>query len=322
MKDIIRFKDIIEESLQKIDFPSTPKNLYEPIKYILSLDAKRIRSIALLIAHNLYNKDYTQALSAALAIEMFHNFTLIHDDIMDKASLRRNSETVHEKWDDNIAILSGDALLVKSYMMLSDINSKTRNKVIDRFSNAAMIVCEGQQMDMDFETTKNISIDDYLIMIEKKTSALFASSFEIGALIGGANTSDQKLIYKFGINLGIAFQLQDDLLDLYGDSTKFGKKVGGDIIANKKTFLYLKSLQLANENQKDELITLYSQNEMDGVNKIEKVKAIFNNLNIVNITKKKIDSYHHNAIHCLNKISTTKKDALNYFVELLDKREV
>ena len=322
MKDIIRFKDIIEESLQKIDFPSAPKNLYEPIKYILSLDAKRIRSIALLIAHNLYNKDYTQALSAAVAIEMFHNFTLIHDDIMDKASLRRNSKTVHEKWDDNIAILSGDALLVKSYMMLSDINSKTRNKVIDRFSNAAMIVCEGQQMDMDFETTNNISIDDYLIMIEKKTSALFASSFEIGALIGGANTSDQKLIYKFGINLGIAFQLQDDLLDLYGDSTKFGKKVGGDIIANKKTFLYLKSLQLANENQKDELITLYSQNEMDEVNKIEKVKAIFNNLNIVNITKKKIDSYHHNAMNCLNKISTTKKDALNYFVELLDKREV
>jgi geranylgeranyl diphosphate synthase type II len=322
MKDIIRFKDIIEESLQKIDFPSTPKNLYEPIKYILSLEAKRIRSIALLIAHNLYNKDYTQALSAAVAIEMFHNFTLIHDDIMDKASLRRNSKTVHEKWDDNIAILSGDALLVKSYMMLSDINSKTRNKVIDRFSNAAMIVCEGQQMDMDFETAKNISIDDYLIMIEKKTSALFASSFEIGALIGGANTSDQKLIYKFGINLGIAFQLQDDLLDLYGDSTKFGKKVGGDIIANKKTFLYLKSLQLANENQKDELITLYSQNDMGEANKIEKVKAIFNNLNIVNITKKKIDSYHHNAMNCLNKISTTKKDALNYFVELLDKREV
>ena len=322
MKDIIRFKDVIEESLQKIDFPSTPKNLYEPIKYILSLDAKRIRSIALLIAHNLYNKDYTQALSAALAIEMFHNFTLIHDDLMDKASLRRNSKTVHEKWDDNIAILSGDALLVKSYMMLSDINSKTRNEVIDRFSNAAMIVCEGQQMDMDFETTDNISIDDYLIMIEKKTSALFASSFEIGALIGGANTSDQKLIYKFGINLGIAFQLQDDLLDLYGDSTKFGKKVGGDIITNKKTFLYLKSLQLANENQKDELITLYSQNEMDEVNKIEKVKAIFNNLNIVNITKKKIDSYHNNAMNCLNKISTTKKDALNYFVELLDKREV
>lgn len=322
MKDIIRFKKIIEESLQKIDFPSSPKNLYEPIKYILSLEAKRIRSIALLIAHHLYNKDYTQALSAALAIEMFHNFTLIHDDIMDKASLRRNSKTVHEKWDDNIAILSGDALLVKSYMMLSDINSKTRNEVIDRFSNAAMIVCEGQQMDMDFETTDNISIDDYLIMIEKKTSALFASSFEIGALIGGANTSDQKLIYKFGINLGIAFQLQDDLLDLYGDSTKFGKKVGGDIITNKKTFLYLKSLQLANENQKDELIKLYSQNEMDEANKIEKVKAIFNNLNIVNITKKKINSYHHNAMNCLNKISTTKKDALNYFVELLDKREV
>ena len=322
MKDIIRFKDIIEESLQKIVFPSNPKNLYEPIKYILSLDAKRIRSIALLISHHLYNKDYSQALSAALAIEMFHNFTLIHDDIMDKASLRRNSKTVHEKWDNNIAILSGDALLVKSYMMLSDINSKNRNKVIDRFSNAAMIVCEGQQMDMDFETTNNISIDDYLIMIEKKTSALFASSFEIGALIGGAKTSDQKLIYKFGLNLGIAFQLQDDLLDLYSNSTKFGKKVGGDIIANKKTFLYLKSLQLANENQKDELIKLYSKNEMDEVNKIEKVKAIFNNLNIVDITKKKIDSYHHNAINCLNKISTTKKDALNYFVELLDKREV
>tara|TARA_B100000965_G_C19580746_1_gene753400 strand:+ start:655 stop:1623 length:969 start_codon:yes stop_codon:yes gene_type:complete len=322
MKDIVSFKNTIEESLQRLDFPSFPKNLYEPIQYILSLDAKRIRSIALLISYKLFNENYSRAINAALAIEMFHNFTLIHDDIMDNASLRRNSKTVHEKWNNNIAILSGDALLVKSYMMLSNVDSKTRAQVIDKFSKAALIVCEGQQMDMDFETTNNVSIEDYLIMIEKKTSALFASSFEIGAIIGGANVIDQELIYNFGLNLGIAFQLQDDLLDVYGDTKKFGKKVGGDVIANKKTFLYLKSLELANSNQKEDLIKLYSQTDIDEKNKIEKVKNIFNQLDIINQIRKEIDKYHNHAITCLNKISSQKKDSLNYFIELLVKRDV
>lgn len=322
MKNILEFKQIIEQELKEIETPNRPENLYKPINYILSLDAKRIRAIALLMAHQLYNNDYKNALSAALAIEMFHNFTLIHDDIMDNATLRRGVKTVHEKWSNNIAILSGDALLVKSYQKLFSLAAEIRQLAIEKFSNAAIIVCEGQQMDMDFENDNSISIEDYLIMIEKKTSALFASSFEIGALVGGASLYDQQQLYKFGINLGIAFQLQDDLLDLYGDSKKFGKKVGGDIVANKKTYLYLKSLELANQDQKNKLLELYSNSNIDEKLKIEQVKSIFNDLNIHSISIDKINSYHKAALKCLNTISSDKKNSLNYFVDLLIKREV
>ena len=184
MKNILEFKQIIEQEFKKIEIPNRPQNLYQPINYILSLDAKRIRAIALLMAHQLYNDDYKNALSAALAIEMFHNFTLIHDDIMDNATLRRGVKTVHEKWSNNIAILSGDALLVKSYQKLFSLASKIRQLAIEKFSNAAIIVCEGQQMDMDFETDNNISIEDYLIMIEKKTSALVAPIWGDSRILG------------------------------------------------------------------------------------------------------------------------------------------
>ena len=252
MKEVTKFKKIIDKEIINLELPNSPNNLYEPIKYILSLEAKRMRSVALLIAHQLYKDDYQNALDAALAVEMFHNFTLIHDDIMDNASLRRGSDTVHKKWNKNIAILSGDTLLVKSYMMLLNLDSKIQNRVIKKFSETAVVVCEGQQMDMDFEKQSHLNIDDYINMIEKKTSVLFATSFEIGSIIGGASKSDQNLLYQFGLNLGIAFQLQDDLLDLYADQSKFGKKVGGDIIANKKTFLFLKSLSLANAKQKED----------------------------------------------------------------------
>ena len=322
MKNFLEFKHIIEQELKEIEIPNRPENLYQPINYTLSLDAKRIRAVALLMAHQLYNDDYKNALNAALAIEMFHNFTLIHDDIMDNATLRRGVKTVHEKWSNNIAILSGDVLLVKSYQKLFSLASKIRHLAIEKFSNAAIIVCEGQQMDMDFETDNNISIEDYLIMIEKKTSALFASSFEIGALVGGASLHDQQQLYKFGINLGIAFQLQDDLLDLYGDSKKFGKKVGGDIVANKKTYLYLKSLELANKDQKNKLLELYSNSNIDEKLKIEQVKSIFNDLNIYSILIDKINSYHKAALKCLNMISSDNKRSLNHFVDLLIKREV
>ena len=322
MKEIIGFKQIIDKEIQKIDFPPLPDNLYDPIKYILSLEAKRIRSIALLIAHQLYRKDYKNALYAALAIEMFHNFTLIHDDIMDNASLRRGSPTVHEKWNKDIAILSGDTLLVKSYMMLLNLDAKIQTEVLKKFSETAAIVCEGQQMDMDFEKQDHLNIKDYIKMIEKKTSVLFASSFEIGALIGGANKSDQNLIYQFGLNLGIAFQLQDDLLDLYADQSKFGKRVGGDIIANKKTFLYLKSLSLAHPKQKEDLQCIYSSVDFDESNKIKKVKSIFDSLNIYESTLEAIKTYHNHALDSLKKITVKNKTSLNYFVNLLVKREV
>ena len=322
MKEVTKFKKIIDKEIINLELPNSPNNLYEPIKYILSLEAKRMRSVALLIAHQLYKEDYQNALDAALAVEMFHNFTLIHDDIMDNASLRRGSDTVHKKWNKNIAILSGDTLLVKSYMMLLNLDSKIQNQVIKKFSETAVVVCEGQQMDMDFEKQSHLNIDDYINMIEKKTSVLFATSFEIGSIIGGASKSDQNLLYQFGLNLGIAFQLQDDLLDLYADQSKFGKKVGGDIIANKKTFLFLKSLSLANAKQKEDLLKLYSSIDINSSEKISKVKSIFDSLSIYESTSKIINVYHKRALESLKKITVKNKDSLNYFVNLLVKREL
>lgn len=322
MKDILKFKRIIDQELEKLSFPLEPSNLYDPLRYILASESKRMRSIALLLSHQLYNKDFQPAITAALSIELFHNFTLIHDDIMDKALLRRGSQTVHEKWDNNIAILSGDTLLVNSYSLISSLDKVIMSDVLDVFSETAILVCEGQQLDMDFEQQEDVTIQNYLEMIEKKTSVLLAASFQIGALIGGAVKLDQKLLYDFGINLGMAFQLQDDLLDLYGDSNKFGKKMGGDIIANKKTYLYLKSLSLADFKQKEELVNLYSKSIISEEEKVARVRIVFDQLDIFDITKNEIENYHAEAIACLNTLSINKKDDLNHFADILLKREV
>lgn len=322
MKDILKFKRIIDQELEQLSFPLEPSNLYDPLRYILASESKRMRSIALLLSHQLYNKDFQPAITAALSIELFHNFTLIHDDIMDKALLRRGSQTVHEKWDNNIAILSGDTLLVNSYSLISSLDKVIMSDVLDVFSETAILVCEGQQLDMDFEQQEDVTIQNYLEMIEKKTSVLLAASFQIGALIGGAVKLDQKLLYDFGINLGMAFQLQDDLLDLYGDSNKFGKKMGGDIIANKKTYLYLKSLSLADFKQKEELVNLYSKSIISEEEKVARVRIVFDQLDIFDITKNEIENYHAEAIACLNTLSINKKDDLNHFADILLKREV
>ena len=322
MKEFSELQNIINTELQKISFPKRPANLYDPIIYILKLRAKRMRSIALLMSHQLYNKNIRDAIDASLAIELFHNFTLIHDDIMDKASLRRGSETVHEKWNENIAILSGDTMLVKSYSLFLNLDVSNKSDILEIFSKTATEVCEGQQLDMDFENINDLSINQYIEMIQKKTSVLLAAAFQIGALIGGANDSDSLLLYRFGINLGIAFQLQDDLLDLYGDQKKFGKKVGGDIVSNKKTFLYLKSLSLANVNQRNCLINYYQNNSVSSDEKIKGIKTIFDELDIYNITKDLIHNYHNQALSCLNSISVENKENLNYFASLLLKREV
>jgi geranylgeranyl diphosphate synthase type II len=322
MKDFSELQSLINDEIHKIDFPSYPSNLYDPIKYILNLRAKRMRSIALLTSFQIYNSDLKVATEAALAIEVFHNFTLIHDDIMDNASLRRGSQTVHEKWDRNIAILSGDTMLVKSYSLLLGLDLSIQRDVLDVFSKTAKQVCEGQQLDIDFEKMNNLSIDQYLDMIKLKTSVLLAASFQIGALIGGASKPDALFLYNYGLNLGIAFQLQDDLLDLYGDKNKFGKNIGGDIISNKKTFLYLKSLSIANDNQRNNLLTHYLNNELSTNEKVESVKSIFDELNIYDITKDFISSYHHKAISCLNSVTVSNHNSLNYFADLLLQREV
>jgi len=322
MKSLITFKELIDNELNKLIFPSKPANLYDPIKYILSLEAKRMRSIALLLSHNSFNKNYTNALPAALAIELFHNFTLIHDDIMDKANLRRGAKTVHEKWDKNIAILSGDTMLVQSYSLLSDLELNIQAKVYKVFSDTATQVCEGQQLDMDFEQIQDLEISEYIGMIKKKTSVLLAASFQIGALIANASIEDTSLMYQFGLNIGIAFQLQDDMLDLYGDQRKFGKKIGGDIISNKKTYLYLKSLSLANSQQEQKLIELFSKPTVNEDKKIQKVKNIFDEVGVLEHIKIQINYYHKQAQNNLEDLTITNKDNLVDFANLLLKREV
>lgn len=322
MKSLITFKELIDNELNKLTFPSKPANLYDPIKYILSLEAKRMRSIALLLSHNSFNENYINALPAALAIELFHNFTLIHDDIMDKANLRRGAKTVHEKWDNNIAILSGDTMLVQSYSLLSDLELNIQANVYKVFSDTAKQVCEGQQLDMDFEQIQELEISEYIEMIKKKTSVLLAASFQIGALIANASIEDTSLMYQFGLNIGIAFQLQDDMLDLYGDQNKFGKKTGGDIISNKKTYLFLKSLSLANSQQEKTLIELFSNPTINEDKKIQEVKNIFDEVGVLEHIKVQINYYHKQAQNNLEDLTITNKDDLNDFANLLLKREV
>ena len=322
MKSLITFKELIDNELNKLTFPSKPANLYDPIKYILSLEAKRMRSIALLLSHNSFNENYTNALPAALAIELFHNFTLIHDDIMDKANLRRGAKTVHEKWDNNIAILSGDTMLVQSYSLLSDLELNIQAQVYKVFTDTATQVCEGQQLDMDFEQIQELEISEYIEMIKKKTSVLLAASFQIGALIANASIEDTSLMYQFGLNIGIAFQLQDDMLDLYGDQNKFGKKTGGDIISNKKTYLFLKSLSLANSQQEKTLIELFSNPTINEDKKIQEVKNIFDEVGVLEHIKIQINYYHKQAQNNLQDLTIKNKDDLNDFANLLLKREV
>ena len=322
MRSFITFKKLIDDELNKLTFPSKPSNLYDPIKYILSLEAKRMRSIALLLSHHCINENYNNALPAALAIELFHNFTLIHDDIMDKAQLRRGKKTVHEKWDNNIAILSGDTMLVQSYSLLSNLELNIQANVYKVFSETATMVCEGQQLDMDFEQIQDLEISEYIEMIQKKTSVLLAASFQIGALIANASIEDTSLMYQFGLNIGIAFQLQDDMLDLYGDQSKFGKKTGGDIISNKKTYLYLKSLSLANSQQEKKLIELFSKPTTNEDEKVQEVKNIFDEVGVLEHIKIQINYYHKQAQNNLKDLTITNKDDLNDFANLLLKREV
>ena len=259
-------------------YPSTPKHLYDSIKYVLNIGGKRIRPILMLLSHQLFSDDIEKSLKAALGIEVFHNFTLLHDDIMDESPLRRGLQTVHEKWDNNTAILSGDTMLVQAFDLISQVENKNLRKVLEVFNKASTEVCEGQKWDMNFEERKDVTLSEYLKMIEYKTSVLLATSLQIGGINAGASAEQQHHLYEFGKNIGISFQLKDDLLDVFGNPETFGKQVGGDIIANKKTFLYLKALQLANGSQRKQLIQLFS--EVENENKVDEVKSIFSDLNI------------------------------------------
>ncbi len=277
----------------------------------------------LLMACEMFGKEATAAIPQAIAIELFHNFTLIHDDIMDNAGLRRGYETVHKKFNHPNAILSGDAMLVYAYQYLTTADEVLIPSLISLFNQCGIRVCEGQQMDMNFENTINVSVDDYLVMIELKTAELLSSALKIGAMIGGAGESDAEHLYMFGKELGIAFQLKDDLLDTFGDSGKFGKKMGGDILQNKKTILLLTALQVADLDTKKELKELYSPSETSGEAKIKKVLDIFNQLKINELTDQRIQEHYSNAMNHLHEISLTreKKQSLLQVAEMLMYRE-
>lgn len=301
-----------------------PINLYEPISYILNLGGKRLRPVLTLMSADIFEADYTEALDAALAIEVFHNFSLVHDDIMDGAPLRRGKQTVHGKWDINTGILSGDAMLIYSYQLLERYPDPIYRQLMQLFGQTAMAVCEGQQYDVDFEERDNVTIPEYLHMIQYKTAVLVGAAMKMGAIIAKGSKESQDLIYDFGINLGTAFQLQDDYLDAFGDPESFGKQVGGDIIENKKTYMYLKALELGSAVQVRELGHLFSVKPEDTANKIATAKELFMETGAVAATLREIEAYTDKAFSILERLSLDgpKKNMLKQFGTSLMKREV
>ena len=324
MLAISEYREVFLKYLKEKITIKGPANLYEPMVYILGLGGKRLRPVLVLMATEIFDKDYKEALDASLAIEIFHNFSLVHDDIMDDAPLRRGKETVHEKWNINTGILSGDAMLINAYQLFENYKGDTFKELAQLFTKTAIEVCEGQQYDIDFETRDDVSIADYLKMIEYKTAVLVGASLQMGAIVAGVDEDCKKSIYQFGRLLGIAFQLQDDFLDAFGDPKTFGKQVGGDIIENKKTFLYLKSLEVSTEDEAKQLEYLYSINPEDNSGKIETVKSIFQKSGAAQLTKEEIEKYTIMAFDVLENISIAeeKKKPLRDFGNMLMNRTV
>lgn len=324
MHAINQYQQFIAEYLQSQLAIKEPKNLYEPIHYILGLGGKRIRPVLTLMSAEIFGSPYQKALPAALAVEVFHNFSLVHDDIMDDAPLRRGNTTVHEKWNINTGILSGDAMLILAYQYFERYEPAVFRDLAKLFSKTALEVCEGQQWDVDFESRIDVTIPEYLKMIEYKTAVLVAAAMKMGAIIAQTSTENADLIYDFGLNLGIAFQLQDDYLDAFGNPETFGKQVGGDIIENKKTYLYLKALEFANEIDKQELVELFSIQMEENEAKIAQVKEIFLNSGAATATQKTIEDYTFKAFETLEKmnIDSEKKNILRVFGEGLMRRKV
>jgi geranylgeranyl diphosphate synthase type II len=323
MKQLTELHALVSKAVDELTFPAYPTDLYEPISYILALGGKRLRPALLLMACDLFGGDVESAIEPALAIEVFHNFTLMHDDIMDKAPLRRGKVTVHEKWNANVAILSGDAMMVEANKFMMKVDDAILRRVMDVFNETATGVCEGQQIDMSFERRNNVLIDEYLDMIRLKTAVLLGGTLKIGAIIGGATLNDAQLLYSFGVNLGIAFQLQDDILDVYGDPEKFGKQVGGDILSNKKTYLLIKALELAKGNQATELEKWLTLEEFTAADKVAAVTAIYDGLDIRNYAEEAMQTYAEMAFNALDQInlSEDRRQYLRQFADNLLVRE-
>ncbi|MFM2206457.1 MAG: hypothetical protein RL213_432 [Bacteroidota bacterium] len=317
------FQLAVEARLASLEIGDRPKALYDPIRYMLELGGKRMRPALLLMANELFGGQEDAAIGPALGIEVFHNFTLLHDDIMDKAPLRRGRPTVHTRWSPDVAILSGDTMFVRSCQLMMQAPLHCRNEVLDDFFRTAVEVCEGQQLDMDFETLEKVTIDEYIEMIGLKTAVLLGCSLRIGALIGGASVEAADYLYRFGKSLGIAFQLHDDLLDAFGDPEKFGKQVGGDIIANKKTFLLLSAISLATGPTATELQNLLEAKSFDPPMKVSAVKAVFEKLGVRELTEREINRYFEEAMSALDAVPVqeSRKEPLRQLAEQLMVRE-
>lgn len=302
MQKIVELQELVSKKIKEKKYSKYPEDLYDPLDYIMSLGGKRMRPVLVLLAHHLYSDNHEEALDAAIAVETFHNFSLIHDDIMDAAPIRRGKPTVHEKWNQNTAILSGDVMLIEAYELFVNYPKEILPKLLKLFNKTAIEVCEGQQIDMLFETQKNVKVEEYIKMIELKTAVLLGCSLEIGAIIANAPAEDAQMLYEFGRLMGIAFQLQDDYLDVYANPEKFGKQVGGDIISNKKTFLWIEAHRLANEQQSKEIAHWESIQVFKAEDKVTAITKIYNDLNIPQLTENKIKEFAHQAFAILEKV--------------------
>jgi len=322
MYTLLEAQNLVEKHIQNLSIPDTPPELYEPVRYILSLGGKRVRPALVILACDLFDGEVASAIIPAVAIEIFHNFTLLHDDIMDRSELRRGSPTVHVKYNENVAILSGDVMSILASRMMNQAPGVVLNVVHEAFTLTAMQVCEGQQMDMNFEELTSVSEEEYLSMIELKTAVLIAASLKIGAILGGSSQRDADELYEFGRNLGLAFQLQDDLLDTYGDPAVMGKKQGTDIVDNKKTILMIQALELASKAQKEELLGWLNAKDFNPREKIGAIMAIFDDLNVKELTEKRIRDYYRGSLGKLKNLNRDeeRKTELYNFASFLMNR--
>lgn len=312
----------IEEEIRKQEFGKRPRSLYDPLRYIMKLGGKRIRPLLTLLSYSLFKSDVRPAVPFAVAMEVFHNFTLLHDDIMDKAPLRRGSKTVHEKWNVNTAILAGDVMQIKVYEMLLSVPAGKLRPILEAFNRCAVEVCEGQQSDMEFENKPTVSEAEYIEMIRQKTAVLLGFCLELGAILGDASINEQVALRDFGVNIGIGFQLKDDLLDVYADKKKFGKRVGGDIIANKKTFLLIKALEIAKREKRKDLTNWMKKQRFDANKKVAAVTAIYDSLGIRSLAERKSEFFFDQAYSKLNAVSSPRKKDLIELTGGLLRREV
>lgn len=307
----------IEDEISQLHFGDHPKELYEPISYILSLGGKRLRPLLVLLGYGLFKGDSSSILRSAVSVEVFHNFTLMHDDIMDEAPLRRGKPTVHEKWDSTVAILSGDTMLVKVYDLLLSVKPEYLGQAIKDFNKTAIEVCEGQQIDMNFEKTGQVKEEEYIEMIRLKTAVLLGFSLKFGSLLAGVANEKQEILYRIGELMGIGFQLMDDLLDVYGDQKKFGKMVGGDIVSNKKTFLLIKALELAHGEQKAILEKWLSAKTFDTNEKVAAVTKVYDQLGIRQLTEAKMNGYFDQSIALMDQLDVDTSLLKKFTLQLM-----